>query len=200
MNHWLPYDGTALADALGVEFKDLARLIDDSQNVTLAEVARARGLRPAKLRRSLLAPWRGRVDTAQWQVLRERAALTFSQPHLGRHMFGHVFHVAVLNQAVDRLYGVSLSELNRLRRGGTSFYELGEANGLARPQLYAEVEALLRGTMREAVRNHQTPKPWARFWLGYQSEQLEHYLAYKPGGAAKRGAEMLCSMRGSARL
>lgn len=200
MNHWLPYDGAALAEALGVEFKDLATLIDDHHDVTLARVARARGLRPGRLLRELIAPWQGRVGPARLRVLRERAALTFSQPHLAHHMFGHVFHVGVLNQAVERLYGVSIADLNRLRRGGKSFYELGEANGLARPALHAAVGALLRGTMREAVRSRQTPRRWARFWLAYQFEQLDHYLAYRPGGSAKGPAVMLCSLRGSARL
>jgi hypothetical protein len=201
MNHWLPYDGAALADALGVEFKDLALLIDDGRDVSLAEVARRRGLRPATVLRQLLAPWRGKVAPAQLRVLRQRAALTFSQPHLAHHMFGHVFHVAVLNQSVESLYGVSIADLNRLRRQGASFYELGERNGRSRPQLLAAVTGLLRGTMREAVRTKQAPRAWAKFWLGYQLEQLPHYLAYEPsvGGGAKRASPMLCRLRGSAR-
>jgi hypothetical protein len=193
MSHWLPYDHRILLRELEVEFEDLRLLIAEHREVSLADVARERGVRPAGLLQKLMAPWRGKVSPRELRVLRDHARRTFTQPHLGSHFFGHIFHVGALNWYSERLYGLPIGEVSQLHSRGYSYYAIGEMNGRSRPELRRMVSSILRRAVRQGLKEDATPRAWTRFWLDYQRDRLDHYLSYgsreaqarvEPGAAA----------------
>lgn len=199
--HWLPYSEDDLRAALGLRDRiALQSAISDTRS--LADVARRKGLRPAAVVERLMRPWRGRVSAAHYGELRSRAMRTFTQPHLAVHMFFHPFHIDVLNQDWQKLFGVSVSQTYaEMNRRGLSYEEVAKLHRGARVPLIAELRAMFRRVAEEGVRLGEVSPSEARRFAAFQSATIRQWLTYRsnPSARAARAASMiaLCPLHGS---
>lgn len=174
--HWVPYDEDRLLRELGV---DRARLWCwlAADHRTLAGLAQDQGRDWRRVAATLERPWRTRVSSARLGELRSRIRRTFTQGHLGQHLFFHYFHGVGLPTRAPEIFGVSREEFIRLRKVvGLTPIEIGARNGHPAARVRADVVRVLRTAARRAVETDSSPPRQAAKMLALQLADLDRWL------------------------
>jgi len=180
LEHWLPYDHRRLLSRLHTDVAGLIAWVHDDVH-TLAQLAESKDQDPERLADYLVKPWRGHVSRRQLRVLRSRTMRTLTQSHLIHHLFGHPFHQRTLQRKAEAIYGSSPQEIGAMRKQGMSFVDIAKRNGRSADRIYEDAMQVLRASADGAVRHHDVPRAWRRYWLNLQSERLRSYQAARPG-------------------
>jgi hypothetical protein len=187
LNHFLPYDSATLHAAIGTGDTGLRSYFGGQEHRVVppvAELARRRGVASDRLVRMLIRPWRGTVSRRHLGRLRRRTTLTLSQGHLLQHMLFHPLHEKALMEAEPDILGTDHTAVASLRRAGASNLEIGARFGRTEHQITAAAVAVLRGTMRRAVRRRWTPRAQARRYLRFQIGEIPAWLTFARRDAA----------------
>ena len=176
MMHWLPFDERRFYSLLGITREQADRWIADDAHHTFAQLARRRGLRPARLARRLVDPWTGRRPAAERARLRERARRLLTNGHLSQHVLFHVFHHPDLGAHAERLYGVSPMHYLDLRRAGYAPAEIATVAGRSRARAARRIAAEWQRGGRLGERLGETPAGQGRSFARHQRNRLEEYL------------------------
>jgi hypothetical protein len=182
MRHWVPFDERALTSRLGLRPRELeAYLYDDHR--ALARLARARGIDPAQLRDELVAPWRPRVSTLQFDLLRERTERMLSQPHLAQHVLFHVFHVGMLDHDPLGTFGLPAATVRQMRLDGLTPVEVAARGGIPAATAQANLLHFFRHERDEGVQRQAAWPDEAQRILDRQVARLPCWLySPRPGG------------------
>lgn len=174
--HWVPYNESQLLRELGVDRAGLwCWLAADHR--TIAGLAAHRGRDWRRIASELERPWRGRVSRERLGELRSRIRRTFTQGHLGQHLFFHFFHGVGLPTRAPQIFGVSRGEFIRLRKVvGLTPVQIGERNGHPAAEVRAAVVAVLRAASRRAVTTRSSPPQQAKKLLALQLADLDRWL------------------------
>ena len=151
MRHWVPFDERALTTRLGLRAHDLEAYLYNDHHA-LSDLVRARGLDPARLRDELVAPWRPRVGTVHFEVLRERTERMLTQPHLAQHVLFHVFHGGMLAHDPLGTFGLPAATVGQMRLDGLTPIEVAASGGIDAAALHADLLHHFRHDRDEGVR------------------------------------------------
>jgi len=180
MKHWLPYDQATMLRLLRTDRSGLQDSLSDER--TLWQLAKRRGLDPDRVLRRLVRPWR-RLGAARRRVMLRRARRTFTQPHLAVHMFFHPFHIDTLNRQWPRIFGVSVAETYReMNSAHLSYLGVGVRHRGSAELVERDFRRLLRNIARQGLRRHEVLRSESRRALVANLGTMDGWLSYTPSG------------------
>lgn len=181
MKHWLPYDQATMLRLLRTDRAGLQSSISDER--TLWQLAKRRGLDPDRVLRRLVRPWRHRGGGRRLLMLR-RARRTFRQPHLAVHMFFHPFHVDALDRQWPRIFGVSVLETYReMNSAHLSYLGVGVRHRGSAELVRRDFRRLLRSVALEGLRRREVLPSESRLALAASRRMMGAWLSYVPPGS-----------------
>lgn len=184
MFHWLPYDERQLFARLHMSRADVLAWMRDDQHHRLAQLARERGLAPARLAADLVDAWAADAGPARERVLVARALRTLTQGHLSQHVLFHYFHQPAIGFRARSIFGVTPLYYQWLRLRGTAPAAIALAHRKSRRSVASRAMRTLRAYALTGARRGLMPYSQARLWLGEERRHLSHWLdsrIAKPG-------------------
>ena len=193
MSSWLPYDEARLHELVGTDRAELSTWLNDRRS--LGALARRRGHDSLRvLAGRLVAPRLAAASPALRAALRRRALATLTQPHLGNHVFFHVFHTPAIAQASARVFGVRAATFRRLRAEGLSPAAIGARGGRSAAAVRGTLRRVLRERAARAVRIGATSRRQADALLVHQEAGLRAYVG-RPFRTVTQHRAFLCRPR-----
>lgn len=173
--HWLPFEETELAAALGTNAAGIrAHLTDDRH--TLATLAQRRGWRVKPLARHLTRRFDGRVTRTRLAALRWRTERMLTQGHLAQHVLFHVFHGPAVPANAPALFGITRDGFLAARQAGLSPDELARRAGRDPAAVRAGVLALLTDEAAQGVKTRSQSRAQALRMLARQRKALTCWM------------------------
>jgi WD40 repeat protein len=172
--HWLPFDEGRLYRLLHSGRGAIWRQLRDDAQHDLAQVARAKGLRPQALARRLVAS--RHVGARKRAELEERAFRVLTQGHMSQHILFHSLHQSAVPKASRYIFATPNSEFLALRRAETSPLQIGRLHGRTTAQMHRRAIEVLRRRAALGVRRGALSRGQARLLLDRQVRQIPRWL------------------------
>ena len=174
--HWLPFEESELAAALGTDAAGIRRHLTDDTHV-LATLARRRGWRVKPLARHLTRRFDGRVAPKRLAALRYRAERMLTQGHLAQHVLYHTFHGPGVPAHALPLFGITRDLFLAARQAGLSPAEIARRGGRDPATVRAGIVRLLVDEARQGVRTRSQTKAQSLRMLARQRSSLNCWIA-----------------------
>jgi hypothetical protein len=202
MERWIPFDIERLEGELRVDRHGIYRYLRNG-DPTIADLARAKGVRVTGLPERLLASRAAAVTPEQYASLLERTRRFVDQGHLAEHVIGHTFHNWSLMRQTQRVFGMSEQRRARLYQERRTPAEMAARAGVTRRRLRQTVLAIVRRSGERGVAQGALSEHAARDLWEHQVEAIEPWMDLRPtdgvtslrARAAKRtAAPYLCAL------